>query len=93
MKSKLEELFENENTTDEERIEIIKFAQTVLDNSKQFKKCIRCRHILFFASHSKALCEGHVYSQNGIDEADISGYCEFCFDELFEEKISKWFTN
>ena len=84
-KAALKDEFENENTTRERRVELLTFLQEAADEAKQLRPCPRCKHHLFYAPHNEALVEGHVYSQDGMAEISITGYCEFCFDLVTEE--------
>ena len=34
---------------------------------------------------NKALCQGHIYSDAGMAEVDITGLCEHCFDRITKE--------
>lgn len=43
-------------------------------------KCVFCKEPFFFFAADKGLCKGHVYSQAGARETQISGICEYCFD-------------
>lgn len=75
--------FEFEATTDERRMEILKAVIQYMERISINSSCKHCNHKVFFASYGKALCEGHIYSQNGLDEFYISSICEYCFDELY----------
>lgn len=77
--------FYAEDTTREKRIELIRLMQTSADEVKMGRRCTRCHHYPYFVPHDEALLEGHVYSQAGMDELPISGYCEFCFDLVTKE--------
>lgn len=77
--------FYAEDTTRERRIELIRLLQTSADEAKMSRPCPRCKHYPYFVPHDEALLEGHVYSQAGMDELPITGYCEFCFDLVTKE--------
>ena len=82
--------FEFEATTDERRTEILKAVIQYMEThpnefAMDILSCDSCHHKVFFAAYGKALCEGHIYSQAGIDEFYISNFCEFCFDALWDE--------
>ena len=84
-KAVVQQEFENENTTRERRIELLTLLKEAADESEMGSPCPRCKHYPFFAPHDEALIEGHVYSNEGIAEFRISGYCEFCFDLVTQE--------
>jgi len=84
-RSKVREKFYDPETTREKRIELLTMMQNSADEVKMGRQCQRCHHYPFFAPHEEALLEGHVYSQAGMDELQISGYCEFCFDLVTKE--------
>lgn len=83
--------FETPETTDDRRIEIIHEVQLILadtfpEDEVNAHRCINCKEIRFHAPYDHALTGGHVYSQAGLQETAITGYCEFCFDNLFKEE-------
>lgn len=84
-RSRVREQFYNPETTRERRIELLRLMQTSADEVKMGRQCPRCKHYPFFAPHDEALLEGHIYSQAGMDELPITGYCEFCFDLVTKE--------
>lgn len=47
------------------------------------KKCIEGEPMLWL-EFERALIPGHIYSYPGIDEAKISGCCEYHFDRMFQ---------
>lgn len=47
-------------------------------------RCIRCRQVVFYYPADTALIPGHCYTHAGVREVRITGYCEYCFDELFK---------
>lgn len=42
-------------------------------------------HAVFYLPGGEALIPGHVYSEAGLREFRISGYCEWCFDRFTRE--------
>lgn len=77
--------FETLETTDDRRIEIIHEVQLILADTfpeivVNERRCIKCKEIRFYAPYDHALTFGHVYSETGLQETVITGYCEFCFD-------------
>lgn len=82
---RLQREFEKSTTTRERRIQMLTLLQEGADEAKMSRPCPRCRHHPFFASHDEALIEGHVYSNDGIAELRITGYCEWCFDLVTAE--------
>jgi hypothetical protein len=77
--------FNNPETTDERRTDLLRLIQTSADEARMGRQCPRCKHFPYFAPHDKALLEGHVYSDDGMAEIGITGYCEFCFDLITAE--------
>lgn len=77
--------FENGDTTDERRVELLTLLQEGADEAKMSRPCPKCKHYPFFAFYDEALIEGHVYSHEGMAEIRITGYCEFCFDLITAE--------
>lgn len=49
--------------------------------NSQAKACISCSKIPNYLEMDRALEPGHIYSQAGIREFEISQLCEYCFDE------------
>lgn len=47
--------------------------------------CIVCGMPNYYYPADKAYAPGHCYSEAGVKEVGISGTCEFCFDNMFEE--------
>lgn len=77
--------FYNPDTPRERQIELLRLMQTSADDLKMGRRCPRCKHYPFFVPHDEALLEGHVYSELGMNEVNITGYCEFCFDLVTKE--------
>lgn len=84
--------FERDTTTDERRAEILTLMRDSAEEAQMGTswnlnkvKCPRCQHHLFYAPWTHALIEGHVYSDDGVREVYITGFCEFCFDLITEE--------
>ena len=84
-RARVREQFYNPETTDERRVELLRLMQTSADDLKMGRQCPRCKHYPYFAPHDEALLEGHVYSDAGMEELKITGYCEFCFDLITKE--------
>ena len=51
--------------------------------SLDVKRCLKGEPMLWLEC-DRAVVPGHVYSQHGLAEARISGYCEYHFDRMFE---------
>lgn len=79
-KRDLQREFENSGTSRERKIELVTLLQEGADEAGLSNRCPRCQHYPFFAPNDEALIEGHVYSQAGLAEVQITRYCEFCFD-------------
>ena len=47
--------------------------------------CQNCSATTFFRLDTSAREPGHCYSEAGLRELKISGFCEHCFDELADE--------
>ncbi len=77
--------FDDRATPDERRVELLTLLREGADEAKMGRPCPKCKHYSFFAPHDEALIEGHVYSQDGLSELQITGYCEFCFDLITRE--------
>lgn len=81
----LQREFDNPDTPTERRVELLTFLQEGADEAEMGRPCPRCRHYPFYAPHDEALVEGHIYSPEGLAEREITGYCEYCFDEVTRE--------
>jgi hypothetical protein len=77
----LQHEFETSTTTRERRIELLTLLQEGANEAKMGTLCPMCGNYPFYAPHDEALIEGHVYSRDGLAERNITGYCEFCFDQ------------
>ena len=77
--------FENRDTTHERRVEILTMLQEGADETKFLPPCMNCKHVPFYAPWHEAVIEGHVYSHDGLREIDITGLCEYCFDDITAE--------
>lgn len=53
------------------------------DAGGDWKKCLKGEPMLFMEC-DRAVAPGHIYSEAGLKEARISGYCEYHFDRMFE---------
>ena len=49
------------------------------------KHCIGCQQEAYYAPDTSAEAYGHIYSDLGLKELKITGFCEYCFDKLFSE--------
>ena len=58
--------------------------QYELNKQVQGRSCMNCHKPMFFSLATPTI-EGQVYSQAGISETHITGYCEHCFDEITKE--------
>jgi hypothetical protein len=52
------------------------FRQALSDGIQLWTECVSC---------GSAFQSSNVYTPEGWKETQISGYCECCFDKLFEE--------
>lgn len=52
--------------------------------STDSKSCIHGEKMLWLP-YDRALIPGHIYSEDGMREARISGCCEYHFDKMFDE--------
>jgi hypothetical protein len=84
-KAALRDEFYVDTTTRERRVEILTLMRGGADEARMGRPCPKCKHFPFFAPHDEPLIEGHVYSDAGHQEIGITGYCEFCFDEITVE--------
>ena len=64
-------------------VEVMELARQAI--TAETPKCVNCGNAIFFYEWHEALTKGHVYSAAGRREIRLSGYCEFCFDELADE--------
>ena len=73
-----------ENTTDERRIDILKWLQerALEDNANT---CTYCHKPVLGVMFAKPLIEGHIYSEDGVREYGITFMCEWCFDKVTKE--------
>lgn len=61
--------------------------EEVMANGDSFPKCKICHKTGFYYPADKAYAEGHCYSKLGMIEfTHMTGYCEWCFDNLFKEE-------
>lgn len=79
------EQFYNPETSREKRIDLLRLMQNSADEAQMGRQCPRCKHYPFFVPNDEALLEGHVYSDAGMRELPITGYCEFCYDLITKE--------
>lgn len=49
--------------------------------------CKRCKQPVFYQAGLFAYQMGHIYSEAGKKEFNITGFCEWCFDEVTDTKI------
>ena len=77
--------FEDRATAPERRVAILTLLREGANEAKMGRPCPSCKNYVFFAPFHEALIEGHVYSNDGIAELRITGYCEFCFDRITAE--------
>jgi hypothetical protein len=49
---------------------------------REKETCVRCSMGVFYLRYPYAACMGHIYSPEGKSEFRISGFCEWCFDEV-----------
>lgn len=54
------------------------------DQKARMHVCPRCKHQCYFDPETRPTKPGQVYSQAGLSELSITGYCEHCFDEITE---------
>lgn len=74
--------FENKDTTDERRKELVERLIEIATKDPYYDlTCHNCKKMVVYIEYGYGLCEGHVYSRDGIREMHISGLCEFCFDK------------
>ena len=70
--------------TEQEQVLVQRLGQMAEEASTlDTKRCIEGEPMLWLP-HDRALVPGHVYSEAGLDEAKISGCCEYHFDRMFE---------
>lgn len=55
------------------------------------KRCIDGEYMVYLP-YERALVPGHIYSEDGIREARISGSCEYHFDRMFDEDWTDPYT-
>lgn len=48
-------------------------------------RCLSCKEEIFYEKAQSAHREGHIYSDAGLSEFRISGFCEYCFDKVTAE--------
>ena len=74
--------WENENTTDEERFTILQAMQDRAKDEDYDVSCKICKELVIFLPYREAIGEGHIYSQPGVQEYNITQICEYCFDDI-----------
>lgn len=77
--------FDDEITTDERRTEIVQEVQEIAKEDGYRRTCVFCRQLVVYLPYDHALAKGHVYSEAGVQEVDITGVCEWCFDDVTKE--------
>ena len=83
----LKEAFYHEESSDTLRKEIIlEVRRRALEPGPPVGKCVYCKQPFLDIPYDHALIEGHVYSENGLKEVNITGICEWCFDEITKPK-------
>jgi hypothetical protein len=62
-------------------------VRSLLEQAEEagLKRCINGEAMAYWP-YGWALLPGHIYSVAGVEEARISGYCEYHFDEMFAEE-------
>ena len=55
------------------------------DQQAGMHTCPHCKQRCFFDPETRPTKPGQVYSQAGMAELNITGYCEHCFDEITRE--------
>lgn len=61
--------------------QVIQGLQQILDARTSHQTwCLVCKQETFFERHGQALRPGHIYSDAGRREFEISHTCEWCFD-------------
>lgn len=53
--------------------------------SKLTLNCKKCGTSLVYVPYDHAVEPGHIYSVMGVKEVDMTGWCEWCFDEVTKE--------
>jgi hypothetical protein len=79
--------FEDADCTEERRTEIVQYviASSVnWDFSPPY--CMNCKNAIIYIPYNHALCKGHVYSREGVEEVSITSLCEYCFDNITQER-------
>jgi len=82
--------FEDEDTSDERRVELITWLQMRAEEDGYDLRCINCKKTIVIAYHYEAVAEGHTYSDAGEREVSLTRLCEFCFDKITEDPTDKW---
>lgn len=77
--------WESKDTTTEERIKILTDMQDMANQEGYDSTCIRCKELVILLPHNEAVGEGHIYSEAGINEYQITRLCEYCFDDITVE--------
>lgn len=64
-------------------MDLLKKIHETRDAAVAEKICQVCKQPVFEEMGAEARQPGHLYSEVGIREYEISGCCEFCFDEAW----------
>lgn len=67
-----------------EALEHVKQMQGILTH------CVNCKFPCFHYGAVASLMPGHCYTQLGVAEVRISGFCEFCFDAIARPDDASW---
>lgn len=83
----LGEEFDNKDTSNERRIEILTKVRDYAEEEMPDSRCQFCKRGGIYAPFTHALIEGHCYSYDGmVDYTRITKVCEFCFDNLPQDE-------
>lgn len=72
-----------EGTNDARRAEIAHEVQKMA--AGRSPTCVECHQTMVNLPYLYALIEGHVYSEAGVKEVEITRLCEWCFDIITAE--------
>lgn len=56
-------------------------------------RCIFCKNKVFFEPDEISRIHGHIYSDSGRREFDLTGICEYCFDKTADsmDGVPNWY--
>lgn len=84
-REELQKQWEHPETTDNDRLGILEDMKEIAESDGYYLKCSKCRELVIYLPLDHPVGMGHIYSDDGVREYDITRLCEYCFDEITKE--------